>query len=113
MSFAGMTDDGIVADLAKRIRQYRLNANMTQDEVAAEAGIGKATYVRFESGSSTAIRLTSLIAILRKLDLLDNLDSLVPEPEISPLQVAKMQGKKRQRASGRRQEQQEEDDLEW
>jgi hypothetical protein len=52
-----------------------------------------------------------MIAILRELDALDNLDAFLPDPGISPLQIAKMQGKKRQRASGKAKAESEE--HEW
>lgn len=116
MRLAGMTDEGVSILLAKRIRQVRLNANISQKEMASEAGISLATYNHFENGKNTSIRLKSVIAILRKLDLLDNIDLLVPEPEVSPRQIAKLQGKKRQRASGQRSPQQEssdEEDIGW
>ena len=52
-----------------------------------------------ESGKG---KLLTIIAVLRELNALDGLDSFIPEPAISPLQLARQQGKKRQRASGKR-----------
>jgi hypothetical protein len=46
--------------------------------------------------------LSSLIEILRALRKLDQLDAFLPDPGISPLQLAKLRGRERQRASGRR-----------
>ena len=43
--------------------------------------------------------MLTFIQILRALDALEELDSLLPEPGISPLQLAKMKGKVRRRAS--------------
>jgi putative transcriptional regulator len=42
------------------------------------------------------------LRVLRALDVLDQLDAFLPDPGISPLQLVRMQGRERQRASGRR-----------
>jgi transcriptional regulator with XRE-family HTH domain len=95
-----MSDSAALEALGQRIARYRLNRNMTQAALAREAGVSLPTVQRLEGGHST--QATNLIRVLRALQLLDNLDSLVPEPAISPLQQARMQGKTRQRASSPR-----------
>mgnify|MGYP001551954157 FL=1 len=95
-----MSDTAALEALGQRIARYRLNRNMTQAVLAHEAGISLPTVQRLEGGHST--QATNLIRVLRALQLLDNLDGLVPEPAISPLQQARMQGKTRQRASSPR-----------
>mgnify|MGYP001826125424 FL=1 len=95
-----MSDTAALEVLGQRIARYRLNRNMTQGALAGEAGVSLPTVQRLEGGHST--QATNLIRVLRALQLLDNLDSLVPEPAISPLQQARMQGKTRQRASSPR-----------
>ena len=91
------SDKTILKELGYRLGQYRLNRNMTQGDLAEEAGVSKRTLHRIEHGESTHI--SNMIRILRALNLLGNLEALVPEPAISPIQQLKMQGKKRQRAS--------------
>jgi putative transcriptional regulator len=93
------SDDTTLKELGNRIAQYRLNRNWTQDALAAEAGVSKRTIHRVEHGGST--QASNLIRILRALRLLENLEILIPEPAISPIQQAKMQGKKRRRASSK------------
>ena len=95
-----MSDTAALEVLGQRIARYRLNRNMTQAALAREAGISLPTVQRLEGGHST--QATNLIRVLRALQLLDNLDGLVPEPAISPLQQARMQGRTRQRASSPR-----------
>jgi putative transcriptional regulator len=92
-----ISDDAALKELGHRITQYRLNLNLTQSALAEEAGVSKRTLHRVEHGEST--HLTNMIRILRALGLLENLESLIPEPAISPIQQVKMQGKKRKRAS--------------
>ncbi len=93
------SDDATLKELGGRISQYRLNKNWTQNALAAEAGVSKRTIHRVEHGHST--QTSNLIRILRALHLLENLEVLIPEPAISPIQQAKMQGKKRKRASSK------------
>ena len=65
--------------------------------MAAQAGVSTPTVQRIERGQSS--QTANLVRILRALRLLDNLDALVPEPAISPIQQARMRGRIRQRAS--------------
>ena len=95
------TDQEVVAEIAVRIRNLRLNdlANqMSQNELATRAGISRSTVARFEQKGE--ISLMPLIAILRVMKLLPNINQLVPENiALSPMQVSKMESKntKRQR----------------
>jgi len=94
-----ISDDATLKELGRRIAQYRLNRNLTQDALANEAGVSKRTVLRVEHGDST--QASNLFRILRALNLLGNLEALIPEPAISPIQQAKMHGKKRKRASSK------------
>lgn len=97
--FKNMSDMAVIQELGSRIAQYRLNKNMTQSALANEVGVSPLTIHRVEHGHSTQV--SNLIRILRELNLLVNLEALIPEPAISPIQQVKMHGKKRQRASSR------------
>lgn len=94
-----ISDNAALEELGARIARYRLNRNWTQDALAKEAGVSKRTINRIEHGHST--QAANLIRILRALGLLENLEALIPEPAISPIQQVKMHGKKRKRASSR------------
>lgn len=91
------SDEAILQEVGRRIAQYRLNQNKTQSTLAQEAGVSNRTITRVEHGHS--IQASSLIRILRALQLVENLEALIPETAVSPVQQIKMQGKKRQRAS--------------
>jgi transcriptional regulator with XRE-family HTH domain len=91
-----LTTDAVLTELGRRVERHRLERNMTQDELADEAGIGRATLQRLERGES--VQLTSLIGLLRELGLLERLDLLVPEPTPSPLERLQTQGQRRRRA---------------
>jgi transcriptional regulator with XRE-family HTH domain len=90
------TDQAVLEEIGGRVARQRLNRNMTQDALANAAGVSRPTVARLELGSST--QLTNLVRILRALDLLQNLDALLPDAAISPIQQLKLHGKTRRRA---------------
>ena len=83
------SDSNLLRALGQRIERIRLNRNITQQRLAEEAGISHPTLVRMERGDS--VQLTTLIRVLRALNLLENLDLLVPEPPPSPIEQAKLE----------------------
>lgn len=89
----------IASELGKRLKQARLNQNMSQSNVAAQAGVSRKTVVNAEQGNT---HFESFIAIMIGLGLTDHLNLFLPKPEVSPLPLAKLKGKKRQRASSPR-----------
>ncbi len=92
-----LADETVLQEIGQRVARYRLNQDKTQAALAQEAGVSLRTLARLESGDS--VQASSLIRILRALQLLENLDGLIPSPAPSPLQQLKMQGRQRQRAS--------------
>ena len=92
----GKTDEEIVHDLGQRLSAYRLQINLTQDEMAAQTGLNQKTISHAESGKDP--RLSTIIKILRALRRLEALDAFLPKPGISPLMLAKMAGRERRRA---------------
>ena len=100
MNFEAMTDKAVLEELGRRIQSQRLNANLLQAEVAQKAGISRRALQNLESGRVCTLSL--LIRVLRALGKLGQLGTLLPEPGPSPIQLAKLKGRERQRASGRR-----------
>jgi len=95
-----LADDAILAEIGERISSRRLDLQLTQAEVAEQAGIAKRTLERIEAGHSA--QMSSLIRLLRVLDGLPGLDGLIPEAGPRPMDLLKRKGKVRQRASKRR-----------
>ena len=91
------SSQAIIEELGKRLARQRLNQNLTQEQLATEAGMGINTVYRVEQGHST--QLSNLIRILRALGLMSNLDWLVSEPPPSPLELVRLKKKERRRAS--------------
>ncbi len=96
MSIYGKSDLGILREIAMRLKRRRLNINMSQQELADRAGISRNTVSYIEQGESFGV--LTLIQILRVLNALDGIDSFLPDPGISPLQLARMKGRERRRA---------------
>jgi transcriptional regulator with XRE-family HTH domain len=95
-----IADGAVLAELGARLERARLERNLTQSELATQAGVERKALARMEGGES--VRLVSFIRVLRALGLLDALDRLVPEPAPSPIELLKLQGRQRRRATGRR-----------
>ena len=105
-----MTDPQIAKEIGGRIRSLRLRRNKTQQQISDATALSLNVIKSLEGGKA---KLTSLIAVLRELGGLDELDRLLPVITISPLQLARRKGKQRQRASGRRGAAQPKDDTAW
>jgi transcriptional regulator with XRE-family HTH domain len=97
MNIFGMSDKAIIKEIGRRVKRKRLEGNLTQQEIADLAGISRPTVSDLERGNP--FEILTLIQIMRALSALDEIDSFIPDPGISPLQLAKMRGKERQRAS--------------
>ncbi len=91
------TDQQVLAELGDRLARHRLNRNLTQDQLAREAGLSKRTVVRLENGQSS--QMTNLVRVLRALGLLGNLDALIPATSASPIEALKAKARERHRAS--------------
>ncbi len=109
--------EALAERLGQRLKQARLNANLTQTEIAEHAGLSRKVVMNAEKGKG---QLLSFIAIMMALNLEQHLDNFLPPQDISPLQLAKLKGKQRQRASSQQHTQSEsqlgaqsEDALEW
>ena len=96
MELGNISPAAIAEEIGNRLKQARLNADLTQDEVASLSGLDRRAILNAEKGK---VRLENLVAILVSLGMADQLNMLLPVQEISPLQLAKLKGKKRQRAS--------------
>lgn len=95
-----LVDDQVLSEIGTRISHRRLDMQLSQAQLATQAGLSKRTIERVEAGQST--QFLSLVRILRVLKLLDGLELLVPDTGPSPLDLLKLKGKKRQRASSSR-----------
>ncbi len=94
-----MTDSEVVQEVGARLERYRLQQNRTLEELARSAGVSYRTARRAEAGESRPSLMT-VVQLLRALGRLEALDAFLPVPTISPIQMARLGGRVRQRASG-------------
>ena len=91
-----MSDKALAETIGRFVKHHRLNQNKTQSDVARAAGISRSTLSLLERGEKVA--LSSLMQVLRILDLLYIMDVFKVSNEISPIEYVKLQKNKRQRA---------------
>lgn len=105
-----LTDEALLSEIGRRLARQRIAAGLTQSELARQAGVGRSTVERMESGHST--QMVSFIRILRVLDLLENFADLVPETGPGPMDILKNKPHERKRAYSSRGKVRE-DTREW
>lgn len=70
----------ILQEVGKRIKQYRISLNITQQQMAQQCGLSVATLSRVENGDDT--KWSVIIRILKTMKLVENLDVLIPETQM-------------------------------
>lgn len=80
-----ITNRDILDLLAKRVREYRLAARMSQRELAGKSGVGYSTISHFEQGKHTNISLGNFISMLRCIGMEVRLLELLPELPVPPM----------------------------
>ncbi|MCE3253339.1 MAG: family transcriptional regulator [Cellvibrio sp.] len=95
MKFYTMTNAAVAAELGKRLEALRLARNVTQQALATEIGITAKSYRQLVAGGG---KVENMIAALRALNALEQLDNFLPAAPPSPLEQLKQRGKQRQRA---------------
>lgn len=76
----------VLNELRKRIKDIRISHSITQKELAKEAGVSY----------NTVIRLENVIKIMRVLGILQNINLLIPEQELTPDEIFKGITKRKQ-----------------
>ena len=98
MNHYSMSDKAILNDLGGRLKSLRIRRNITQESLAEMTLLSLGTIKSLEVGKA---KLSTIIAVLRELDALHELDSFIPQTHISPIEIASHKTAGRVRA-GRR-----------
>lgn len=77
--FYAFSNGEIASQLGERFKEYRCALGLTQKDVSIQSGVSVMTIVRFERGQGNSIRLDNLIALLRAVQRLEDMDGLIPE----------------------------------
>lgn len=103
MDIYQLTNDEVALRLAAAVRAWRISPNgagLSQTELSQSSGIGLTPLKRFEKTGAITVR--NLIAILRAMNLLENIASLVPDPDApSPLDILAEEQRKARRVRKR------------
>src|ERR1700712_867085 len=95
MRYDELTDDAVVAELGRRVAAQRIAAGLRQDDFAKRAGVARSTVQRIEGGES--VQLSSLVKLLRALDRLQALDTVLEAELPSPLAELQRERSRRKR----------------
>ena len=79
------TNQDILELLAKRLKEYRHAARMSQREPAIKSGVGYTTISHFEQGKHTNISLGNFISLLRCVGMENRMAELLPELPMPPM----------------------------
>lgn len=83
-------------EVGRRIASLRLSRNLTQSQLAEGADISRSTVRRLEAGEATT--LETYIRVLEALGLGVDIDAMLPDPSIRPVDRVRLRGQERQRA---------------
>ncbi len=96
IEFSIATSDQIEAALCKRVESIRLSRNITQAQLAEEAGVSPRTIGRLEKGQG--VSMDTFIRIMMALNIQQNLEALLPDPTVRPIERVGMGTGERKRA---------------
>jgi len=109
ITWQNSSDTALSKTIGDFVNYHRLKQNKTQQEVAKNAGISRSTLSLLEKGETVTV--TTLLRVLRVLDVLHIMDIFKIEQQISPIEQAKLDKQKRQRARTKKESEQPE--SEW
>jgi len=93
-----MSDDAIGETIGRRLQELRLGRNMSLAELSKETGVSRQTlHSLLNQGKGT---LATVIAVMRALGDIEILAPLMAEIPLSPIQLLKLKGQQRKRATG-------------
>ncbi|RMB04979.1 helix-turn-helix domain-containing protein [Eilatimonas milleporae] len=102
INFSAASTEAIIQALCKRLEEIRLSRNISQTDLAEEAGISRSTMTRLADGQK--VSLDSFVRVMRALQLTDHLAALLPDPGVRPVERLRFEGAERRRASRKRHE---------
>nr|WP_321414797.1 helix-turn-helix transcriptional regulator [uncultured Allomuricauda sp.] len=107
-SWYSMSDKALSEVIGRFIKHHRLQKNLSQATVAQNADISRSTLSLLERGETVTV--STLLQVLRTLELLHVMDVFEVRPQISPMHLAKMERERRKHASGKPHKDQQESD---
>lgn len=75
----------IMETLARRVKEYRLAARMSQRELAEQSGVSYTTISHFEQGRNPNLTLNNFISLLRCVGMEQRMLEVLPELPVPPM----------------------------
>lgn len=85
--------------LGGRLAELRLSRNLTQAQLAREAGASVPSIKRLEAGRNSS--LDTVLRVLGALNLGDRILEMLPDPGVRPVERVRLKGRERRRARPR------------
>lgn len=80
----------ILETLARRMKEYRLAARMSQRELAEKSRVSYTTICHFEQGKHPNLTLNNFVSLLRCVGMERRMLDVLPELPIPPLALREM-----------------------
>ena len=96
VDFLSASSIEIESALCERLESIRLSRNMTQRQLAEEAGVSPRTIGRMAKGEG--VSLDTFIRVLTALKIHQSLESLLPDPTVRPIERVGSTAGERKRA---------------
>lgn len=96
IDFSIATSEQIEEFIYGQLKKIRLTRNFTQTQLAQQSGVAVGTIKRLENSQS--VSLNTFIRVLMALNLQQNLETLLPDPTIRPIERVNTGGSERKRA---------------
>ncbi len=95
------SDKELIRLWGEKLKTLRVEANLSQTELAKKTGMSRSSIAEIEKGRNFSIG--SLLAILRALNLLNQMEFFLKKEEyqLSPMEIYELEKKKRKRGGYR------------
>ena len=95
MDIYALTDNVILQQIGKKLKEERLAQNISQKTLSETSGLAQSSISLIEKGKNGS--MLSIVMMLRALNRLDVLENLFAEKPISPVALSEMMKKQHQR----------------
>lgn len=97
-NYYNYTDKEIISKWGEKIKSLRIEADISQTDLAKKTGLSRSSISEIENGRNFS--LTSLIAIARYLEFIDEFDFFLKpkEYELSPMEIYEKEKSKKKKA---------------
>lgn len=79
-------------EIGRRVAHLRILRGITQADLAKRSGISRFALSRLENGAG-GVRIENFLAVLRQLDVLSRMETVLDPLDLSPIQEAEREAK--------------------